>query len=190
MYDFIKYSSKEQQSNIFIKFFATIYTPWVFKPVYALISDTFPIKGYKFTPFIILSTILQLTCCAVLGFMEYPPLERVTFLSVMTMVCVAINDTLAEGLMGLVTKMDIKLNYTNIEDGLKRDGTSMRFIGHYVIMRFIFDAFFRYLGSVLLYFRRPCQTAFQILTVCSLFTLVGVFYLFKEREVSDLIILD
>ena len=107
----------------------------------------------------------------------------VTLLTLVMMTALAINDTLAQGMIALVAKMDVKLKYTNFLVGLKNDGSSLRFMGNYVLLRYVFDSICRYFGALLMNSSKPFEYTFRILAALSFCTCFSVFYKFREKQV-------
>ncbi|CAI5488437.1 unnamed protein product [Closterium sp. Naga37s-1] len=78
---------------------AVVAVPWDLRPIYGLISDSFPIRGYRQRPYLFLSALLGLLCSLLVALLPSLPPTLASLLLAGTTLSTAFADVLVDGLV-------------------------------------------------------------------------------------------
>ncbi|CAI7901529.1 unnamed protein product [Closterium sp. NIES-54] len=80
-------------------YMAVVAVPWDLRPIYGLISDSFPIQGYRQRPYLFLSALLGLLCSLLVALLPSLPPTLASLLLAGTTLSTAFADVLVDGLV-------------------------------------------------------------------------------------------
>ena len=98
--------------------------------------------------------------------------------------CSQFIDSIALGILAVVTKIDVRLKYTNYTQGVTKDGQSKTFVGNYFILRYASEILFRIIGNYLSRGGDGLRSAYFVLALFPMILLVSSGLLFFEVKVS------
>ena len=173
----------------FLVLLATIKrVPFFLNPIYAFVSDVFPVLGYRFKSFIIGCLFIQMVICVILFVLEDPSLGTLLVLDVMLNITSAFVNTLLEGMVTIVTKIDSKIRYPEfLKNSEVFESKSLRYIGVYEFLVLLGYFLFRYLNFYASINKIvSSEEKIYLVTGVVTFTLgiIIMFYL-KEKKVSE-----
>lgn len=151
--------------------------PWCTKPFFAYFSDRYYIFGYRTKIYFIFMGIFQVLTFGLL-FIPSTNLPWVTLLILLGEATVAFRDSLAEGLMVVVSRDE------DASAGHQQESSSQRYISIIFIVRFLGTLVSSFVSGLLLEHFTP----HQILAMCAFFPLVNLVHallFFDEPVVHD-----
>ena len=90
----LKLSARE-----FANFGIIVFFPWMIKPVFGAIADSFPLFGYKFKSYFVACYGLVIGLLLFLAGLKSYPLTVITVVALLISTCIAFSDVLADKLM-------------------------------------------------------------------------------------------
>ena len=185
---FANYEARQKiiKTDKFLVLLATVKrVPFFLNPIYAFLSDVFPLGAYRFKSFITGCLFLQLVICIILFFLEDPSLRTLLVLDVMLNISLAFINTLLQGMVTIVTKIDSKIRYPEfVENSEVFESKSLRYIGVYQFLVLFGAYLFRYLNFFALINKIISEKKVYLVTGGLTFALgIIIIFYFKERKV-------
>jgi predicted MFS family arabinose efflux permease len=154
--------------------------PWCIKPLFAYISDRYYIAGYRTKIYFLITGVLQAVCLILLG-TEIPSLILSTCIIFVEQLNIAFRDTLAEGLMVVISRHEDKLKEQRSKGGAVQS-SSQKYVSAIYTLRFIGNLSSNYVAGILLQYYTP----HQVMAFCSVLPALTFFQaLFYFREKRD-----
>ena len=141
----------------------------------------------RFKSYIVILGVIWSICSTIVAITSRK--SRISYLNFFVLnfliiLCSEFIDSIALGILAIVTKIDVRLSYTNYKMGAILDGNSKKFIGNYFIVRYSSDALFRILGNYVTAYEAGIPIAYACMTVLIVFAIITTLRLFEERKVS------
>ena len=95
-------------------FTATLVIPWVIKPLFGFISDTWPIFGRRRIPYIILGNVVSACCWSALAFVE-PSISAAQILVLVSSMATCWTDTIYDSILVILAKREAKEDHGKIQ---------------------------------------------------------------------------
>ena len=150
--------------------------PWCIKPVFASLSDNYYIFGYRTKIYFLLTGALQAICLLLLK-TPIPSLLLSTILLCIEQVSIAFRDTLAEGLMVVLSKQSDQ----NLDNS--KESSSQKYVSAIYTLRFIGNLASNYVSGLLLNYFTP----HQVIGFCAVLPIISflqALLFFKENRVN------
>lgn len=156
--------------------------PWCVKPFFAYFSDRYYIWGYRTKIYFILMGIIQIVTFM---FLAVPNKNVIwtTFLILVGEATVAFRDSLAEGLMVVISREEDAKN-AMLNGKNSQESSSQKYVSVIFVLRFFGTLASSFVAGILL----ERFTPQQILGMCSIFPLVNLLhalFFFGEKRVLD-----
>lgn len=151
--------------------------PWCAKPLFAYVSDRYYLFGYRTKIYLILLGVFQAASFALLS-IPSTNTAWVTLMIFLSEAAVAFRDTLAEGLMVVVSRRE------EARTGCKDPGASQKYVMVIFVIRFVGTLGSSFVSGLLL----ERFTPQQILGLCAVFPLVNFLHavlFYSEERVLD-----
>jgi MFS family permease len=153
--------------------------PWCIKPIFAYISDRYYIAGYRTKIYFLLTGVTQAICLILLG-MKIPSLALSTLIIFFEQLSIAFRDTLAEGLMVVISRQEDKLRQASAK-GKTIQSSSQKYVSAIYTLRFIGNLSSNYIAGILLQYYTP----HQVMAFCSVMpalTFIQALFYFREKQ--------
>lgn len=159
--------------------------PWCIKPVFAYFSDRHYIFGYRTKIYFIINGIIE-TASFLLLSIEVNSVLYVTVLVFIHQATIAFRDSLAEGLMVVLSKDEDKQSMKNMTklDQKTAKSSSQKYVSIIFILRFVGALSSSYVAGLLL----ETFTPHQLLGLSAAFPIVATLqaaFFFKEKRVKN-----
>lgn len=157
--------------------------PWCIKPLFANLSDNNYIWGYRTKIYFIITGISQTICLLLLG-LQIPSVIVSTIIIFFEQTSIAFRDTLAEGLMVVISQNEDRIN-SELANGKKTESTSQTYVTAIFTLRFIGNLASNYVAGILLQYYTPNQ----VMAMCAImpaFTIFHAIFFFKEKKIYQL----
>lgn len=154
--------------------------PWCIKPLFANLSDNNYIWGYRTKIYFVLTGISQTICLLLLG-LQIPSVIVSTIIIFFEQTSIAFRDTLAEGLMVVISQNEDRINREKA-NGKKVESTSQGYVTAIFTLRFVGNLASNYVAGILLQYYSPNQ----VLAMCAIapaFTIFQAIFYFHEKRI-------
>ena len=169
--------------TVFNEFDANTDIPWMVKPLWGFLSDSFFIFGYRLKSHIIAMSVLTIFSSVLLIFDPNPGYGMFTFVNMINSTATAYIDTMAEGMSAVITKSfaRVKALEAVTSGNENKEDDSMTAYGSYNAVRTFFRGLMAFIGGLLAQKTSLAVTG-AILAFFPTILLLYVLFVFKEER--------